>query len=152
MNRTMSWAAQLILRTKLTCFKSKPTHFSTNQLDLETEPLSDDKIPQDQVVLDNSTIELLQRLALVNFGSEKSKEILEDAIKFADKIHTVNTDNVKPLVNVLDNEHSTPLRDDVVHMENMMQDVMLNAKHVEEDYFVAPPSNVPLYQGADEKK
>lgn len=108
-------------------------------------------LPLFQVVLDNSTINLLERLALVNFGSEKSKEVLQDAIQFADQIHSVNTDHVKPLVNVLDSEHATPLRDDVVNMDNSMQDVMMNAKHVEEDYYVAPPSNVPLYQGDRDK-
>ncbi|KAL1452520.1 hypothetical protein WDU94_006743, partial [Cyamophila willieti] len=102
-----------------------------------------------EVVLDDATVKLLERLSLVNFGSERSKIILQDAIRFANKIQSVNVNNVKPLINVLEQEYTIQCRDDVVHMENSMKDIVMNTKHVEEDYFVAPPSNVPLYQSAD---
>ncbi|KAI5698188.1 glutamyl-tRNA(Gln) amidotransferase subunit C, mitochondrial [Diaphorina citri] len=151
MNRLYSCSRHFLNKTRLLSTSNTSRYFSSKH---NVEPKAESPEPKssDKVVLDDSTVTLLERLSLVNFGSEKSKAILEDAIKFADKIHNVNVDNVKPLINVLDKEWSTPCRDDVVQMENSTQDVKMNTKHVEEDYFVAPPSNVPLHQETNKKK
>ena len=47
-------------------------------------------------------IEHLERLALVDFGNEAGIERLESAIRFADQIRVVNTDNVQPMDTVLE--------------------------------------------------
>lgn len=54
--------------------------------------------------LDDETIKLLETLSLVNFESKEHIQVVEDAINFASKIQSVNTDNVEPLISVLENE------------------------------------------------
>lgn len=53
--------------------------------------------------VDLDTITHLERLSLVNFGNLKGVEILESSIRFADKILSVNTSGVEPLMTVLEN-------------------------------------------------
>lgn len=50
----------------------------------------------------------------------------------------------------LENE-SLRLREDVVSDGNLRQEVLANASVVEEDYFVAPPGNIPLKVDAEGK-
>ena len=51
----------------------------------------------------------------------------------------------------LENE-SLRLREDVVTDGNRRREVLANAAVVEEDYFVAPPGNIPLKVDAAEDK
>lgn len=57
----------------------------------------------------------------------------------------MDVDNVEPLYTVLEN-YELRLRDDHVTDGNIRQDVLKNAKLLEEEYFVAPPGNIPLEQ------
>ena len=47
-------------------------------------------------------IQHLERLSLVDFGSQEAVARLEKAITFADRLHAVNTDGVEPMESVLE--------------------------------------------------
>lgn len=93
--------------------------------------------------IDNETIAHLERLSLVDFGNEKGIEILEAAIEFADQLSAVDTTGVEPMFTVLENR-AIEYRQDAVSEGNCREDIMSNAVLTEEDYFVAPPGNIPL--------
>jgi len=57
-----------------------------------------------KTLIDKKTIEQLERLSLVDFGTEEGIKTVEDAIRFADQLHLVNTDNIEPMYTVLENE------------------------------------------------
>ncbi|XP_068915448.1 glutamyl-tRNA(Gln) amidotransferase subunit C, mitochondrial [Tenebrio molitor] len=93
--------------------------------------------------IDADTIALLERLSLVDCANKQGIETLEEAIAFADQIQQVDTTNVEPLVTVLEDK---PLRtrEDCVTDGNCRDEVLRNAELTEEEYFVAPPGNIPL--------
>ncbi|RWS27896.1 glutamyl-tRNA(Gln) amidotransferase subunit C-like protein [Leptotrombidium deliense] len=90
---------------------------------------------------------LLEKLSLVNFANIEGIRRLEEAIKFADRLKEVNTDGVEPMYSVLEDQ-CLSLREDKVEKYNR-KDVQQNASVVVEDYFVAPPGNIPLKPIAD---
>ncbi|CAG5059673.1 unnamed protein product [Parnassius apollo] len=98
--------------------------------------------------VDTNTIALLERLSLVKCDNVEGVEILEDSISFADKILHINTDNVEPLYSVLENENLS-LRFDKITQGNCQTDILKNATVTEDDYFVAPPGNIPLHEVHD---
>uniref|UniRef100_A0A9L0IUD1 Glutamyl-tRNA amidotransferase subunit C n=1 Tax=Equus asinus TaxID=9793 RepID=A0A9L0IUD1_EQUAS len=51
-------------------------------------------------------IEHLERLALVDFGSQEAVARLEKAIAFADRLRAVDTDGVEPMESVLEDRFS----------------------------------------------
>lgn len=75
---------------------------------------------------------------------------LEDSIEFASKILDINTDGVQPLYTVLEDQ-PLRLRDDVVTAGNCRDAILRNASVTEEEYFVAPPGNIPLEQTNDDQ-
>lgn len=83
-----------------------------------------------------------------NLGREAVKT-LEDSIHFASKILSIDTSNVEPLYTPLE-DFPLKLREDEVTDGNKQSDVLKNATITEEEYFVAPPGNIPLEQ--DKKK
>ncbi|XP_014278764.1 glutamyl-tRNA(Gln) amidotransferase subunit C, mitochondrial [Halyomorpha halys] len=93
--------------------------------------------------IDKETIEHLERISLVDFGDEKGIQIVEEAVRFADQLFLCNTEGVEPLTTLLE-DRALSLRNDEVVDGNCKNDILLNAKIVEEDYFVAPRGNVPL--------
>uniref|UniRef100_T1J6E0 Glutamyl-tRNA(Gln) amidotransferase subunit C, mitochondrial n=1 Tax=Strigamia maritima TaxID=126957 RepID=T1J6E0_STRMM len=99
--------------------------------------------------IDIATIEHLERLSLVDFANEAGVQRLEDAIRFADQLFLVDTNGVEPMVSVLENR-DLYLRDDEVVIENSRSEIMANASKTEENYFVAPPGNIPITPKADE--
>ena len=101
-----------------------------------------EKLPK-PTQIDDETIEHLERLSLVNFANIAGIRRLEEAIKFADQIRVVDTSNVEPLVNVLE-DFPLVLRDDEVTEGNVRSAILQNAAVTEDDYFVAPPGNIPL--------
>ncbi|XP_067620344.1 glutamyl-tRNA(Gln) amidotransferase subunit C, mitochondrial [Eurosta solidaginis] len=96
-------------------------------------------------VIDSATIQLLERLALVNLESKEALKTLESSIEFAEKITNIDTTNVAPLYTVLEDQ-SLYLREDQVTEGDCREDVLRGAKVTEEDYFVSPPGNIPLQQ------
>lgn len=93
--------------------------------------------------IDAKTIEHLERLSLVDFANREGIRRLEDAIAFADLIHSVDTTGVEPLVTVLEDE-GLFVREDCVTDGNIREDILANASVTEEEYFLAPPGNIPL--------
>lgn len=70
--------------------------------------------------------------------------ILEDSIEFASKIQNIDTTNIEPLYTVLEN-NPLELREDKITEGKIKEDIMRNAKKVEDEtYFVAPEGNIPL--------
>ncbi|XP_021559074.1 glutamyl-tRNA(Gln) amidotransferase subunit C, mitochondrial [Neomonachus schauinslandi] len=88
-------------------------------------------------------IEHLERLALVDFGSQEAVARLEKAIAFADRLRAVDTDGVEPLESVLE-DRCLYLRSDNVVEGNCAEVLLQNAHRVVEEYFVAPPGNISL--------
>ncbi|XP_032287227.1 glutamyl-tRNA(Gln) amidotransferase subunit C, mitochondrial isoform X1 [Phoca vitulina] len=83
-------------------------------------------------------IEHLERLALVDFGSQEAVARLEKAIAFADRLRAVDTDGVEPMESVLE-DRCLYLRSDNVVEGNCAEELLQNAHRVVEEYFVAPP-------------
>ncbi|KAJ2945948.1 hypothetical protein O0L34_g4865 [Tuta absoluta] len=106
---------------------------------------------QTQVKVDKNTIALLERLSLVKFDSEEGVKVLEDSIAFADKILHINTDGIQPLYSVLEDENLS-LRPDEITQGNCQKEILKNAAVVDDDYFVAPPGNIPLHEVEIEDK
>ncbi|XP_044760101.1 glutamyl-tRNA(Gln) amidotransferase subunit C, mitochondrial [Coccinella septempunctata] len=99
--------------------------------------------PQDPVKIDRETVNLLERLSLVDCANEKSLKLIENAVNFASVIHSVDTEGVEPLVTVLE-DRPLALREDIVLKDYSKEEILQNAKLTEEDYFVVPPGNVPI--------
>uniref|UniRef100_A0A1Q3FBK2 Glutamyl-tRNA(Gln) amidotransferase subunit C, mitochondrial n=1 Tax=Culex tarsalis TaxID=7177 RepID=A0A1Q3FBK2_CULTA len=104
-----------------------------------------DQSTRTRIPVDAQTVQLLERLSLVDLDSAEAHRTLEDAIEFASQILTIDTEGVEPLYTVLEREQLA-LREDTVTDGNIQQDVLKNARVTEEEYFVAPPGNIPLEQ------
>ena len=55
-------------------------------------------------IIDSTTIEHLERISLVDFANVRGIERLEDAIRLADIIRTVDMTGVEPMYSVLEEE------------------------------------------------
>lgn len=97
--------------------------------------------------LDQDTVELLERLSLVDFSNAESVVRLEEAVNFASAILSVDTTGVEPMVTPLE-DMPLKLRDDIA-VQCSAQAILKNAKKTVEGYFVAPPGNIPLDVKAD---
>jgi aspartyl-tRNA(Asn)/glutamyl-tRNA(Gln) amidotransferase subunit C len=60
--------------------------------------------------INQETIELLERLSLVDFANKKGIDRLEDAIRFADQIRVIDTTDVEPMITVLEDRSVYSLR------------------------------------------
>nr|XP_026652941.1 glutamyl-tRNA(Gln) amidotransferase subunit C, mitochondrial isoform X2 [Zonotrichia albicollis] len=99
-----------------------------------------------QAPLRKVSVEVLQHLehlALVDFRDAEGVERLQKAIQFADQLHEVNTDGVEPMDSVLE-DRCLYLREDDVTEGNCTKELLENAREKVEEYFVAPPGNIPL--------
>ncbi|XP_036908149.1 glutamyl-tRNA(Gln) amidotransferase subunit C, mitochondrial [Sturnira hondurensis] len=99
--------------------------------------------PQGSGRITADVIKHLERLALVDFGSQEAVARLEAAIAFADRLREVDTDGVEPMESVLE-DRCLYLRSDNVVEGNCAEELLQNSRRVVEDYFVAPPGNIPL--------
>ena len=61
------------------------------------------------------------------------------------QLHLVDTEHVDPMYSIQENQ-TLRLREDVVTCggEESLKQVLSNAKNVYEEFFVAPPGNIPL--------
>ncbi|XP_036383583.1 glutamyl-tRNA(Gln) amidotransferase subunit C, mitochondrial [Megalops cyprinoides] len=108
------------------------------------EPVSEEHLPPPtQVPLD--LVDKLERLALVDFRNQDAVACLEKAIRFADQLHIVNTEGVEPMDSVLE-DRALYLRDDCVEEGGCAEELLQLSKNIVEEYFVAPPGNIPLPQ------
>ncbi|XP_062874028.1 glutamyl-tRNA(Gln) amidotransferase subunit C, mitochondrial [Trichomycterus rosablanca] len=159
---TVTWsrshrAAQL-RPTHLRCFPAKPTAHDASLCRWRCsshsgviskvpqsptwEPVSESQLPQPTKVSPD-LVDKLERLALVDFGSQEGVDCLEKAIRFADQLHVVNTDGVEPMDSVLE-DRALYLREDVITEGNNAEKILQLSKNTVEEYFVAPPGNIPL--------
>lgn len=99
--------------------------------------------PQGNGPVSAQVIEHLERLALVDFGSQEAVARLEKAIAFADRLRAVDTGGVEPMESVLE-DRCLYLRSDNVVEGNCAEELLQNAHRVVEEYFVAPPGNISL--------
>ncbi|XP_075071078.1 glutamyl-tRNA(Gln) amidotransferase subunit C, mitochondrial [Mixophyes fleayi] len=88
-------------------------------------------------------IDHLEHLALVDFRNQEGVQRLKRAIHFANQLHNVNTEGVQPLASVLE-DRGLYMRNDTVSAGNCTELLLEKASVVVEDYFVAPPGNIPL--------
>jgi len=137
-------------------------HNSTNSISISSTKYTlkssniqqDTKVPQKPLVtnidknlmppptkIDLSTIQLLEKLSLVNFANAEGISRLEEAIRVADQLSMVNTDGVEPMISVLE-EESLYLAEDEVTSGNMSEELLGCAAETLEDYFVVPPGNI----------
>lgn len=101
------------------------------------------KESKEDIKIDKKTIAKLERLSLVDFDNEGGIERLEAAIRFAQKLKQVHLDpSVKPMYSVLESER-LELREDKVTEGNCRDKILKNAELLEDEYFVAPPGNIP---------
>ncbi|XP_052779071.1 glutamyl-tRNA(Gln) amidotransferase subunit C, mitochondrial-like [Mya arenaria] len=107
----------------------------------EIDPASLPKVPE----LDSEMIAHLERLSLVDFNNVEGVERLRSAIEYAGQLSVVDTAGVEPMFSMLEDQELA-LQDDVVSEGGCREDVLQNASKIEEDYFVAPPGNIPLIQ------
>ncbi|XP_072020542.1 glutamyl-tRNA(Gln) amidotransferase subunit C, mitochondrial-like [Amphiura filiformis] len=106
------------------------------------KPIDPNKLPEIPAI-DDETIDHLERLALVNFSNQAARERLTRAIEFANQLQLVDTAGVEPMASVLE-DRTLYLREDEVTEGNCTQDILNNSKETVEEYFVAPPGNIPL--------
>lgn len=85
----------------------------------------------------------LERLALVDFRDAEGVERLREAVRFAERLREVNTEGIEPLDSVLE-DRCLYLREDDVTEGNCTAELLKNAREKVEEYFVAPPGNIPL--------
>ncbi|KAK4813251.1 hypothetical protein QYF61_019054 [Mycteria americana] len=97
--------------------------------------------PQQKVTVE--VLDHLENLALVDFRDAEGVERLQKAVQFADQLHEVNTDGVEPMDSVLE-DRCLYLREDDVTEGNCTNELLKNAREKVEEYFVAPPGNIPL--------
>eukprot|EP00076_Gallus_gallus_P007738 XP_004934449.1 glutamyl-tRNA(Gln) amidotransferase subunit C, mitochondrial isoform X1 [Gallus gallus] len=102
---------------------------------------------------DSVTVEVLdhlERLALVDFRDAEGVERLREAVRFAERLREVNTEGIEPLDSVLEDRAPAVvprclyLREDDVTEGNCTAELLKNAREKVEEYFVAPPGNIPL--------
>ncbi|KAK7934108.1 hypothetical protein WMY93_005004 [Mugilogobius chulae] len=106
------------------------------------KPVLEDHLPPPSTVpLD--LVDKLERLALVDFRTKQGLSCLEKAIRFADQLHVVDTSGVEPMDSVLE-DRSLFLRTDVVSEGSCAEKLLQLSKNTVEEYFVAPPGNIPL--------
>ncbi|XP_029916530.1 glutamyl-tRNA(Gln) amidotransferase subunit C, mitochondrial [Myripristis murdjan] len=106
------------------------------------EPVLEDQLPP-PAKIPADLVDKLERLALVDFRTKQGLVCLERAIRFADQLHVVDTDGVEPMDSVLE-DRVLYLRDDAVVEGDCAEELLQLPKSTVEEYFVAPPGNIPL--------
>lgn len=135
------------LQTYRTClsrlFSSQRNNKSTKVPQVPTwEPVSEDQLPP-PTKIPSDLVDKLERLALVDFRTKQGLACLEKAIRFADQLHVVDTSGIEPMDSVLD-DRALYLRNDVVTEGNCADKLLKLSENTIEEYFVAPPGNIPL--------
>lgn len=108
------------------------------------EPIPDNQLPPPpQIPAD--LVDKLERLALVDFRTKQGLDCLEKAIRFADQLHDVDTTGVEPMDSVLE-DRALYLRADAKTDGDCAEELLQLSTNTVEEYFVAPPGNIPLPQ------
>lgn len=91
------------------------------------------------MLIDNNTVDKIAELAKLEFEASAKEEIKSDLNKmlaFVDKLSELNTDNVAPLIYMLDEEQE--LREDEVNGHVTQQEALKNAPDKDSDYIKVP--------------
>jgi aspartyl-tRNA(Asn)/glutamyl-tRNA(Gln) amidotransferase subunit C len=102
------------------------------------------KLPKEPKI-DKEEVKLLERLSLVQFANQEGVSRLIRAVRSANQLRAINTDNVEPMDSVLEDK-TLYLRDDSVSDGYCREDILKNASVTLEEFYVAPPGNIPLKQ------
>ncbi|XP_060666976.1 glutamyl-tRNA(Gln) amidotransferase subunit C, mitochondrial [Drosophila nasuta] len=141
-------AAKNIIKTS-TSINQKQIDFTklnhTTKVPQSPVPTAFPDTSDNELEIDTKTIQLLERLSLVDLDSEQALVTLKSSIQFADKIAHINTQGVRPLYTVLETQQ-LQLRNDEVSEGNCREQLLKIAKVTDEDYYVSPPGNIPLEQ------
>lgn len=89
--------------------------------------------------VDNNTVDKIAELAKLQFDDTAKEEIKADLNKmldFVDKLNELDTDNVEPLIYMLDEEQV--MREDEVKGQVSQQDALKNAPDKDSDYIKVP--------------
>ncbi|CAG9539497.1 unnamed protein product [Cercopithifilaria johnstoni] len=105
-------------------------------------PIDQSKV-EEPPVFDKALITHLERLSLIRFSDEQAVFNLKQAVRFANQLKLVDTTGIKPLETLLE-DVPCPLREDIADNPMTKAEVLMNAAKIVEDYFVAPPGNLPL--------
>uniref|UniRef100_A0A4W4GXI1 Glutamyl-tRNA(Gln) amidotransferase subunit C, mitochondrial n=1 Tax=Electrophorus electricus TaxID=8005 RepID=A0A4W4GXI1_ELEEL len=87
-------------------------------------------------------VDKLESLALVDFGNQEGVNCLEEAIRFADQLHVVNTDGVEPMDSVLENSAALRWRDDNLKLDDCAWELLQLATDTVEEYFVSTQGQI----------
>ena len=87
--------------------------------------------------LDEKTLDQIKKAAKINIDKEKTKIDLEQTLIWIKRMDEVNTDNIEPLINPLDEivNYSYKYTEEEVFQK---EDVFSNASNTEDDFFVVP--------------
>ena len=91
------------------------------------------------MAVDNNTVDKIAELAKLQFSDAAKEEIKTDLNKmldFVDKLNELNTENVDPLIYMLDEERV--LREDEVKGQVLQDEALKNAPDKDSDYFKVP--------------
>ncbi|XP_011496838.1 PREDICTED: glutamyl-tRNA(Gln) amidotransferase subunit C, mitochondrial [Ceratosolen solmsi marchali] len=101
------------------------------------------KVNNTEIIIDDFTIRKLEKISLVEFNNEGGIHKLKSAIHFAQKLNDIQLDiSVQPMYSVLESE-KLELREDIVFEGNCQHKILKNARIIEDEYFIAPPDNIP---------
>jgi len=124
-----------------------PTTTFSTVTTAKSQPQPKDVSPDNELLSPSGEINLplinhLERTSLVDFDNREAFDRLQEAVTFANTLFEVDTTGVEPMTSVLENE-ILYLRDDVTAITDR-EAILSNAVKTEEDYFIAPPGNIPL--------
>ena len=91
------------------------------------------------MAVDNNTVDKIAELAKLQFDDTAKEEIKADLNKmldFVDKLSELNTDNVDPLIYMLDEEQV--MREDEVKGQVTQEEALKNAPDKDSDYIKVP--------------
>ena len=91
------------------------------------------------MAIDDKTVDRIAELAKLEFNAESKKEIQADMNKmldFVEKLNELDTDNVEPLIYMLDEEQE--LRKDGVTGQVSQSEALKNAPDKDSDYIMVP--------------
>lgn len=91
------------------------------------------------MAVDNNTVDKIAELAKLQFSDAAKEEIKTDLNKmldFVDKLNELDTENVDPLIYMLNEEQV--LREDEVKGQVLQDEALKNAPDKDSDYFKVP--------------
>jgi len=87
--------------------------------------------------IDVKLIERLENLSMLEVeNKEEMAKNLSEIVEFVEMLNELDTENIEATFNVLN--ASTPLREDIVKEENIIDDVLSHAPKAKDGYFIVP--------------